>query len=357
MSTIDSPIPDRNPNSIALEHLVHRYTESWFHAAFDGGADHLTYVHGFVEPGAAGAPEPDLPVAVYQTARREAGAKKGRLIKALFSAADDARLTAVRRNLAAAGDPDPAVPVTYSRTRDTTALIDEIEAAGGLDGPVFVLLDHSSGPMPPFADLARIGAAAAGEILLTFTPRHLTTIATGEATGGTGEQVFGGTHWEGVFSQLASAKYTYLITQYRASLAMAGFKYTVSVGILDDQESDLQVLFGTNSFDALKAMKKAMWTLGPVEGAVYRDPRDPNEEPVAIRRDPATGPLRRQLLLYLAAHPDGVTVAHLRKFALRETMYRPRHAVGEIHTLIDEGLVENTGRGEVAGPSIVRLAG
>jgi three-Cys-motif partner protein len=356
VTTTDTPPPDRNPTSVALESLVHHYVESWFRAAFDTGADHLTYAHGFLSPRVYNATDSGLPVSLYAAARREAGTKRNRRIKALFIAADDTRLAAVRQSMAAAGDPDPAVPVVYGRAQDTAELVDVLESAGGLTEPVFALLDNSSGPMPPFADLARIGAAAASEVLVTFTPRHLSAFGTGEATNSAGEEVFGGTHWEGAFSQLASAKYTYLITQYRASLAMAGFKHAMSVGILDEQGSDLQVMFGTNSLVGLKAMKHAMWTLGPVEGALYRDPRDPNEESVAIRRDPETGPLRRQLLLYLGDYPDGVTVTRLRNFTLRETMYRPRHASREIRSLIGEGLIENTARGELAGPTIVRLA-
>jgi three-Cys-motif partner protein len=355
MTTPDTFDQTKQPYSAVRYQLVQRYLQFWIPKLLDGGADFVTFAQGFANAG-HDRTQPGLPLLAYREAGRETSERDGKRVKFVLLEEGGDDLDLLREDLGEAGDPDPALPVTIEGGADAERLIDTLEAAGSLAGPIFAYLENPAESMTPFELISRIGENKASEVLLAFAPRCLNAFATGEASGTAAHRIFGGTHWKGVFSQLGSAKYTYLISQYRASLAIAGFKHTLSLEILDPQGTDLYVTFATNKLAHLKAFKRIVWTLDRTGDARYRDPRDPNQEPLAIQQDPADGPLLRQLLMFLRNHPDGVSIERLRDFTVHETIYRQRHADRAIRTLVDQGLMENTVPGKLSAAVIMRPA-
>jgi three-Cys-motif partner protein len=356
MATPETPTWSQGPPAAARNRLLQRYLPFWLARQFGGTARSVVYADGFAGPGRYSGGEPGAPVIAYREARRAADAWPGKQVDVLLVEERGDRLELLRGELAECGDPDPAVPTTYRRGGGTRALAQALDAAAKPAGPVFALLDSPEGRLVPFDILRRIAENKASEVMLTFTPGNLSRIGTGELQPQTVTEIFGGAHWDGVFRQLGSAKYTYLVTQYRASLSLAGFEHVLSVEMVDRHGGDVvHLVFATNTQAGLKTMKDALWTLEDVPGVQYRDPRDPIQELIEIRGDPPEQPLRRQLLMVLRDHPDGMSVKQLREFTLARTVYRALDADRSIQVLIEEGLAENTAPGRLTQRAIVRL--
>ncbi len=64
----------------------------------------------------------------------------------------------------------------------------------------------------------------------------------------------------------------------------------------------LYLVYGTNSELGVEKMKDAIWRVDPFEGVGYRDPRDPDQETLAIEPTPRLGPLRRRLYDHVREH-------------------------------------------------------
>lgn len=351
MAASKTPTWNQEPHDAVRNRLLQSYLRSWLSRQFGGRATSATYADGFAGPGRYGGGEPGAPLIAYREAQRAISAWPGKRVNMVLVEERSDRLGLLRGELGESGDPDPAVPTTYRQGSGARAL----EVPSLPTGPAFVLLDGQDGGMTPFGILPRIAADKASEVILTFTPGHLSRFGTGEIQPDVAARIFGGTHWNGVFRQLGSAKYTYLVTQYRASLALAGFEYVLSVEILDGHGGEVHMIFATNTSVGLKTMKDILWSLGPVADVRYRDPRDPNQELLEIREDPADGPLRRLLLMMLRDHPDGMSIKQLRKFTLAQTVYRGVDADRSIRILMEEGFLENTAPGALTQRAIVRL--
>jgi three-Cys-motif partner protein len=356
MATPETPTWNQEPHAAVRNLLLQRYLPFWLARQFGGTATSVIYADGFAGPGRYSGGEPGAPVIAYREARRAAGAWPGRQVDVILVEERSDRLEILRSELGESGDPDPAVTTTYRQGGGTQALAQALDAAAKPTSPVFALLDSPDGRMVPFEILQRIAENKASEVMLTFTPGNLSRVGTGELQPQAVAGIFGGVHWDGVFRQLGSAKYTYLVTQYRASLSLAGFEHVLSIEMVDGRGGEVvHMVFATNTSAGLKTMKDALWTLEGVPDVHYRDPRDPIQELLEIRGDPAEEPLRRQLLMVLRDHPDGMSVKQLREFTLARTVYRGFDADRSIRVLIEEGFVENTAPGRLTQRAIVRL--
>jgi hypothetical protein len=120
--------------------------------------------------------------------------------------------------------------------------------------------------------------------------------------------------------------------------AAAGFRFVVSFEMLDEQGHDLHLVFGTAHRAGLEKIKNAMWTVDPVGGVRFRDPRDPDQEVLDFTLDPDLGPLTRALLAELGRGPR--TLAVLKDHALTETVYRPPHARTVVQNLLRRGAID-----------------
>jgi hypothetical protein len=83
-----------------------------------------------------------------------------------------------------------------------------------------------------------------------------------------------------------------------------------------------------------------MWEVDDIAGIGYRDPRDPNQETLAIELEPLTAPLKRLILDHLKTLPGNRSPIHeLRKFALYTTVYKESQAMSVVRELVSSGLL------------------
>jgi hypothetical protein len=135
-------------------------------------------------------------------------------------------------------------------------------------------------------------------------------------------------------------------TRVRESLHESGFPLTAGVELVTRDRSARLLGFATSQAKSLETFKAELWSVDEYAGVSYRDPTDPAGHLLDISLQPQPGPLRRELLAYLAEH-GGATVTDLRRYALTDTVYRAADVPPVLTALIGSGAVRRdppTGR-------------
>jgi hypothetical protein len=132
-------------------------------------------------------------------------------------------------------------------------------------------------------------------------------------------------------------------------LGSSGLRF-LCLAELVDTHGDVELLvFATASAKRLEMFKGELWALDEYAGIRYRDPNDPEHTLLDISLDPPLGPLKRSLQRHLLDHGPS-TVAQLREYALRQTLYRPADATRAVQALVAGGTARRTPTGGRLAP-------
>lgn len=327
----------RDPHTGAKHDLLRRYLAAWAPILLSSHSL-ITYAEGFSGPGIHTGGEPGSPVIAYDVF---AGAlhKYRKHLRMLLMEEDPRRVAELQTQLRRAQDrqtPDVVrrLQVRVQEGDFHPTLLENLQAAGCLGKPLFVLLDSYGGPDIPFSLLEELAKHQSTEVMVTFAPSFLTRFAEkNEERRRLGDTAFGGQAWQAVFQQPSPAKFGFLRDQYRAALRRAGFSHTLHFEMIDEGGRVLYLIFGTKHDKGLEKMKDAMWNVDRSHGVRYRDPKDPDQQELDLELLPDTAPLRRILLERIESSPEGTTVSELQKYTLLETVYRPAQVIKVIRDL------------------------
>ncbi|WP_189529099.1 three-Cys-motif partner protein TcmP [Streptomyces sindenensis] len=348
---------ERDPHTAAKHNLLKRYLEPWAPILLSRN-DTITYAEGFSGPGLYSQGEPGSPVIALEAFAKALQHRPGR-IRMVLVEGDKRRESELKKQLGKARGhhSDDVVRRLHLNTHCGEChptLLEQLRLQGSLGKPLFVLLDSYGGPDIPFSLLKELGKHRSTEVLVTFQPQFLTRFAErNEGHRKSGDAAFGGTAWHDVFKQPSKQKFTFLRDQYRETLRRAGFTHTLSFEMVDEDGHVLYLIFGTRHERGLEKMKEAMWSVDRDHGVRYRDPKDVEQQQLALELEPNTGPLRRILLEHIAAAPKGLTVAKLKTFALLETVYKPSQVTKLITDMRDAKVVTTTPRRVTADTVVV----
>ncbi|MET9397343.1 three-Cys-motif partner protein TcmP [Kitasatospora sp. NPDC002965] len=316
----------------------------------------ITYAEGFAGPGIYKGGEPGSPVIAHQVF---AGAlrRNPRSVRMVLVEEHAKRKAELELRIAAAagtpGSRSDRLDVRIAQGQCHPDLLQQLERAGSLHHPMFVLLDGFGGPEVPFHLLQRIATQRRSEVMVTFQPSfHVRFSEKAERHRAAGDAFFGDTEWHGVFQQPSSTKTPYLRDRYRESLGRAGFQHTLAFEMIDETGHLLYLIFGTRHERGVEKMKEAMWVVDTTSGVRYRDPKDPNQQALELELEPDTGPLRRILLDHLGSAQTLSSVDQLKKYALLETVYRPTQVIPLLRRMRDDGDVDIS-PGRITGTSTV----
>lgn len=353
MATPTTVTWDCDPHTKAKHQLLRGYLMAWFPIMLSW--TDVTYAEGFSGAGVYNGGEPGSPIIAYQQANAALTGKLERKVTMVLAEANAARMARLRDEMAKADRANPRIHLEYAPGECGDVLLDSLHAAKAFQGSVFAFLDSFGGPDIPYRLLPPIATARSSEVLLTFAPSFLTRFGGREEHRDSGDAAFGGPHWRAVQDVPSNEKFRFLMDAYRHTLRMAGFKHSLSFEMVDEGRHSLYLLYGTNSPKGVEKMKSAMWQVDPVYGIRYRDPRDPNQLLLDIKLEPDTGPLRAELVAWLAQKPDGVRLQDLRDYALMETVYKPGQVRAAMMKLLKNGKVERSGTGQITSETWFRI--
>lgn len=358
------PVPWEAAPHTKIKHALYRqYFGKWFPImaqSFDGN---ITYAEGYSGPGIYVDGAPGSPVIALNTIVGNAQLRtRARQLRLLFVDEDRRCTTLLREQLAAAAKPValedlPQHGITVDISTGSCVptlenLLDQHQAWGR---PMLVVLDTWGGSVP-YELVRRIARNGHSEVLITIEPQYFSRFASIDGIG-YGDSVFGGATWREVMNQMPEQKTRWLLEHYRDAIQQAGFHYVLDFELIDGRGQSLYLVFGTTHERGHEKMKEAMWEVDVVSGAGYRDPRDPDQETLAIEIEPNTRPLRRLLLSHLRNHPDReVSVQELRRFALFKTFYKASHVMPLLREMIDNGELVSTKAGRLGFSDSIRLA-
>ena len=118
-----------------------------------------------------------------------------------------------------------------------------------------------------------------------------------------------------------------------ADLRAAGLPHLAWVELVDATGAAEALVFGTGSEKALETFKNDLWALDEYAGIRYRDPSDGGHTLLDISLQPNLRPLRRLLVGHLRSTGPS-SLADLRTWALRETIYRAEDATRAVQALV-----------------------
>lgn len=350
--TTPTTVPwDRSPHTAAKHDLYAQYLAKWFPILVQGWRGEATYAEGFAGPGVYTHGEPGSPVIALRVLLDSGLGRQVRRVRLLFVDFDKRcvdllerrlELTASQRKTTVEGLRQHGVEVEVVRGRCDEALGPLLDRYDSWTHPLLVNLD-TFGASVDASLLKRIAATPAGEVLITMGPDYFTRFATTDDLTH-GDAVFGGEHWRAVAAVPSREKSDWLLEQYRTTVARAGFQFVLHFKLVDDRGHLLYLIFGTSNRKGLTKMKEAMWEVDRMHGVGYRDPRDPDQQTLAIEFEPQVAPLRRLLVAELSRRPNRrATEAELREFALMETVYKEAQASQALRDLLEAGQVLRVG--------------
>lgn len=357
------PVPWEAAPHTKIKHALYRqYFSKWFPIMVQGFDGDVTYAEGFSGPGIYADGAPGSPVIALNTVVGDHRLRtKVRRLRLLF-VDEDRRCTALlRERLTDAAQPvalhklpDHGMVVDIATGPCVPTLEDLLNQHQAWGRPMLVVLDTWGGSVP-YDLVRRIANNGHSEVLITIEPQYFSRFASADGIG-YGDSVFGGRTWRDVMNQASDQKTRWLLQHYRDAIHKAGFDFVLDFELVDNRGQSLYLVFGTTHARGHEKMKEAMWEVDVVSGAGYRDPRDPDQETLAIEIEPNTRPLRRLIHAYLKDRADHeASVRDLRKFALYNTFYKASHVMPILRDMIDDGELANTTLGRLGFGDAVRL--
>jgi three-Cys-motif partner protein len=345
----------RDPHTAAKHQVLARYYDAWFpimlRASFFKS---LTVFEGFSGPGeylpedgSDIGPEGSPLVAMRSLLARPELVDLGKPVRFVFLEDRRDRVEHLDRLIR---DRLGALPAHISFVaregrceKDAISLLTEVGAWGH---PIFANLDPFDAYVP--LDLIRaLGKNGSSEAFVTFMSHRLIRFASVEGLT-QGDQMFGGTAWRSVQGLPTGDKERYLVEAYRTTLAAAGLDKIAGFQLLDERGLGFWLLHGTSHKRGVQKMKDAMWTVDPINGYKFRDPRPTLQQSLDFSDSwrPDLRPLRQAVANFLERE-GRVPIERVRDFALLETAYKEAHASEMLGELVRDGAV---GRHPVRGP-------
>jgi three-Cys-motif partner protein len=355
------------PHTQAKHRVYKRYLQAWFPImlSLDKG---VTYAEGFAGPGEYEKPEPDSPmipgspiIAVRTLLRARTQPTSDAPAYLLLVDDNKARCAHLRGLLLAElGTLDPKELLRRGLVVDVQPgtceekIPETFRQHAVFRRPLLAIFD-TWGSAVSFDLLSRVARVSQAEAVVTIQPGHFARFAKDPEH--YGDNVFGSNLWREVQRQAPATKADYIRAHYRDTIHQAGFRFVLDFELADEGGHLLYLVYGTNHPKGIEKMKEAMWSVDPIRGLGYRDPRDPNQQTLDIEVAPQTGPLRRLILEHLERLPSGrATLAELRDWVLQETIYKPTHTRPAVQELIRAGHVQ-AGPGRLASTTTITLSG
>jgi three-Cys-motif partner protein len=359
MATPKETVWERDGHTGAKHDLLRRYLQAWVPILL-GTNPRVTYAEGFAGPGVYLNGEPGSPVIALETfcAYPDKLAMPRREAHLIFVEERQDRVSRLEEEIQATTQrlgPLPANLICHPVVKGdcSTVLTDALRESGAAGSPMFVILDSFGGPDIPFELLQFVARNRSSEVLLTFQPAFLTRHGERSAHQASGNAAFGGDHWQGVFDRESLDKLGFLVQAYRETLVRAGFRYSLAFEMKDEGGRELWLLFGTSNLLGVEKMKDAMWSVDPIHGVQYRDPRDPDQMFLAIELVPDSAPLERMLLERLRDRPQ--SLEELRAWTNTETVYKKGQVLKAVRSLVAHGRIEKP-TGHLAGDTKLTVA-
>jgi three-Cys-motif partner protein len=344
----------RDPHTAAKHAVLENYYDAWFPIMLRTSfVASLTVFEGYAGPGeylGAGTdrgPEGSPMVAMRSLLERPDLVALSKPVRFVFLEDRQDRVDHLNELIRSRLGPLPAhVTAIAVKGRCETDAIGLLTSAGAWGSPIFANLDPFDAYVP--LDLVQaLGRNGASEAFVTFMSERLIRFASVESLT-QGDTMFGTAAWRSVQSLPTADKERYLVESYRSTMATSGLDKLSGFQLLDERGKGFWLLHGTGHKKGVQKMKDAMWSVDPISGYRFRDPRPTLQQSFDFSDSwkPDLRPLKHAVSDFLERE-GRVSIESVREFTLLETAYKESHASDVLKELIRDGLV---GRDPKSGP-------
>lgn len=359
---VDGPVPWPLAEHTAAKHDIYRtYLAKWFPillAKKKKPFPSVTYVEGFAGPGIYVGGQPGSPILAIRALVNEVPPDRG-VAKFVFVDDDPRCIELLRQQLRSAFTARPrsleSMLVEIQCGTCANKLESSLDKLQAWDKPIFAVFDSWGNVPVPYQLFQRLAANIATEVIVTFLPQHFVRFVSQMSD--EVDNVFGGDPgWRDILKMVdPDAKRRHLLTAYREMLGRAGFDYLLDFELIDRRGQSMYLIFATNHPLGVAKMKESLWTVDPVFGVGFRDPRDVLQESLFEPDNAQLAPLGR-LLASRLARTGRLRVEDLRTFALLGTIFRPEHVISALQVLKESGQLIVEGGGRLQRSSFVSTA-
>ena len=261
---MSSTLPPIQPHTEAKHHILRYYLNEWFPIL---GRYHQTlrYIDGFSGPGEYEGGEPGSPLVALQTIRQHnqfgAFAKAGRNVEFLFVDSNSEFYRHLKTKIYGTHHPRAfGIQVEHGEFENLmTRLLDDFEANERQMPPTLVFIDPF-GPAGFSMDLlSRLSSFMRMEVLINLNYNEFVQWILRDPTKHvTADRLYGGPRWRPALDLIDRERADFLVSEYEAALNEIGWDGTSFEMVNTQNQTAYHLVFGTQNYKGLEAIKRAM---------------------------------------------------------------------------------------------------
>ena len=330
------------PHTRTKHAILSSYLNAWF-PILSTRRHYLFYVDGFAGPGKYLGGEDGSPIIAMNTARNHKLVDKFSNINFIFIEKDRARfahLQEVIEPLKASLPPRFKVYTFHSEfDREINVLLDAFEESDLLLSAAFVFVDpfgYSGLPMKTMSRLMRIRAC---EVLITFSCDSVNRwLENPSREMNELDLLFACSDWRDAIELGEGKRIPFLVDLYVRQLHnIGGVRFVRHFGMINNTGHLVYALvFGTQSVEGLKHMKRAMWGADPTGRYRFSDRTDSKQHTLIEYSATPSYMSKLEALILRKFSGQQVNIEDIENYVWAETSYCFEHVKGKILTPLEK---------------------
>ena len=280
---MSSTLPPIQPHTEAKHHILRYYLNEWFPIL---GRYHQTlrYIDGFSGPGEYEGGEPGSPLVALETIRQhnqfDAFAQAGGIIEFLFVEKEPEFYRHLKTKIDGTHHPRAfGIQVEPGEFENLmTRLLDDFETDERQMPPTLVFIDPF-GPAGFSMDLLnRLASFRRMEVLINLNYNEFVQWILRDPTKHvTADRLYGGPRWRPALALIDRERADFLVSEYEAALNEIGWDGTSFEMVNTQNQIAYHLVFGTQNYKGLEAIKRAMRDASQTGEFRYTDRIDPSQ--------------------------------------------------------------------------------
>lgn len=331
-----------DPHTSIKHEILRRYLEAWYPKL--KWARRVLFIDGFAGPGIYLGGEPGSPrVALDAAINHSADLSSLELVYYFIEERPNfhASLVEVIQGLEDTGTVPSNMNITAEKGTFEECMTRMLDAIGKAKlAPCMTMVDPFGVKGLPIELLARIAQHPRTELLVSFMYESMSRFISTPELEPHLDHMFGTPDWRSANGMKAADKKKFLVDLYVQQIRASGMKFVRTFELRDDgNRTEYMLVFATNSFDGLSAMKDSMWAADPSGSFMFSD--FTAATPTLFHANPDFAPLRQALIDRFRG--KRVLIDKILEFAVIETPFRSAHVKTlTLKPMYDEGLISTS---------------
>lgn len=253
--TDDPPVWPGNAHTFIKHAILEKYLGTWY-AKLGQTHPRILFVDGFAGPGVYEEGQRGSPLVALDAALNHRADLSRCTISLIFIESDSRRAAILEKNVRSRSVPNNIYVYVENNAFEKafTDLLSQVEGAGAVLVPSFVMIDPFGWTGFPYGLIERLGRHPQSEVLVSFMYEGINRFVGLPDQTDNMTALFGGDDWKRVLSiDGASDRRDFLVDLYRRQLVAAGFEYTYAFELADSgNRTEYFLIHGSKSIEGTR---------------------------------------------------------------------------------------------------------